>query len=269
MPYRAISTDLKQHALWLLANGYVPNEVRTILNTSTCSIQRWANNMGMHGHVLPPLNPLQGRQHSLNLIHIYSLIAVIQASPAMYLDELQDWLALEHNVLILKTALHNNIQAAGLTYKLLCRRAAERDELVREQWREDVQVNFVAAQTVWTDESSKDDRTIYRHYGWAATGEHAVIDMQFVRRQHYSILLAMTIDGYIAVHIISRSVEGKEFFDFIIDDVVCGHVLASPAVNHGPIISLAPAHESLPWRPQHPYSGQLCYPQEPVIAGGR
>jgi transposase len=269
MPYRAISADLKQRALWLLANGYVPDEVWTILNTSTRSIQRWANNMDTHGHVLPPLNPLQGRQHSLNSIHIYGLIAVIQASPAMYLDELQDWLALEHDVLISKTALHNNIQAAGLTYKLLRRRAAERDELAREQWREDVRVNFVATQMVWMDESSKDDRTIYRHYGRAATGERAVIDTQFVRGQRYSILPAMTIDGYIATRIISRSVEGEEFFDFIVEDVVCGHALASPAVNHGPTVSLAPAHESLPWRPQHPYSGQLRYPQEPVIAGGR
>ena len=255
--------------LWLLANGYVPNEVWTILNTSTHSIQHWANNMGTHRHVLLPLNPLQGRQHSLNSIHIYSLIAVIQASPAMYLDELQDWLALEHNVLISKTVLHNNIRAAGLTYRLLRQRAAERDELAREQWREDVQVNFVATQMVWTDKSSKDDRMIYWHYGRAATGERAVIDMQFVHGQCYSILPAMTIDSYIATCIISGSVEGEEFLDFILEDVVCGHALASPAVNHGPIISLAPTHESLPWRLQHPYSGQLRYPQEPVIAGGR
>ena len=85
----------------------------------------------------------------------------------MYLDELQDWLVLEHDVLISTTSLHDNIQDAGLTYKLLRRRAAERDEVARDQWKEDVWLNFVVAQMVWTDESSKDDHTIYRHYGRA------------------------------------------------------------------------------------------------------
>ena len=152
-----------------------------ILNVSTRSIQRWANNVATYGHILPPLNPLRGRQHSLTAIHIYGLIGIIEASPAMFLDELQDWLALEHDVLISKTALHQNIWGTGLTYKLLRWRVAERDEDAREQWKEDVHLNFVAAQMVWTDESSKDDCTIYRHYGWAATGQRATIDAQWVR----------------------------------------------------------------------------------------
>ena len=86
-------------------------------------------------------------------------------------------------MLISKMMLHDSIHDAGLSYKLLHRRAVERDEGVREQWKEDVCINFVAAQIVWTDKSSKDDRTIYRHYGCAPTGQRAVIDAQFVRGQ--------------------------------------------------------------------------------------
>ena len=111
---------------------------------------------------------------------MFGLIGLIMASLAMFLDALQDWLTLEHNMLISTTALHMNIRNAGLTYKLLCRRAVERDEVAREQWKGDVHANFVAAQIVWTNESSKDDRTIYRHYGRALVGHHAVIDTQFV-----------------------------------------------------------------------------------------
>ena len=60
MPGRAISTDLKQRALWLLAAGYLLDEICTILNISSQSVQCWANNLVMHGHVLLPQNPLQG-----------------------------------------------------------------------------------------------------------------------------------------------------------------------------------------------------------------
>ncbi len=109
---------------------------------------------------------------------MYGLIGIIEASPAMYLDKLQDWLALEYDILILKTTLHDNIRDAGISCKLLHQRAAERDEVARERWKEDVGANFVVAQMVWMDESSKDNRTIYRHYGWATTGQHVVIDVQ-------------------------------------------------------------------------------------------
>ena len=208
MPGEAISTDLKQRALWLLAAGYLLDDICTILNISSQSAQRWANDLATHGHVLPPQNPLQGQQHTLNAIHIYGLIGIIEASPAMYLDELQDWLALEHNMLISKMMLHNSIHNARLSYKLLHRRAVERDEGVREQWKEDVRINFMVAQMVWMDESSKDDHMIYRHYEHAPTGQRAVIDAQFVRGQRYSILPAMTIDGYISTRIVPESVQG-------------------------------------------------------------
>ncbi|KAF8576870.1 hypothetical protein K439DRAFT_1640201 [Ramaria rubella] len=74
----------------------------------------------------------------------------------MYLDELQDWLALEHDILVTITTLDRNIREAGLTYKLL-------DKGARAAWRADMQANFIAGMLVCVDESSKDERTIYRH----------------------------------------------------------------------------------------------------------
>ncbi|KAL1684457.1 hypothetical protein GGG16DRAFT_25050, partial [Schizophyllum commune] len=36
----------------------------------------------------------------------------------------------------------------------------------------------------------------------------------------YSILPALTLDGYIACRVVEGSVDGEEFFDFIITDVL-------------------------------------------------
>jgi hypothetical protein len=36
----------------------------------------------------------------------------------------------------------------------------------------------------------------------------------------YSILLAITVGGYIAVRVIEGSVDGAEFFDFVLNDLV-------------------------------------------------
>ncbi|KAF8574082.1 hypothetical protein K439DRAFT_1642452 [Ramaria rubella] len=81
----------------------------------------------------------------------------------MYLDELQDWLTLEHDILVTITTLDRNIQEAGLTYKLLRQAAGEKDKGARVAWRADMQANFIAGMLVCVDESSKDEQTIYCH----------------------------------------------------------------------------------------------------------
>jgi transposase len=69
-------------------------------------------------------NPLQGRLRTLSATQMYALMELIETAPAMFLDKLQDWLGLEHDIFISITALHNSIKQAGLSYKLLRCRAA-------------------------------------------------------------------------------------------------------------------------------------------------
>ncbi|HEV7736834.1 MAG TPA: hypothetical protein VGO47_05595 [Chlamydiales bacterium] len=221
MPFRHISRDIKIRALWMLDNGYLPDEIEVVLDVSNRSLRRWSANFEEYGDVIPPHNPVQGRPPVLTATQIHALLDFINASPEMFLDEIRDFLILEHDVLVSISTLHDLIQAAGLTYKLLRRNALERDEIRRRLWLEDVQARFVANQLVWTDESSKDDRTIYRHYGRSRSGQRASIPAQFVRGDRYSILPALTIDGYIALRIVKDSVDGGEFFDFVVEELVC------------------------------------------------
>ena len=75
----------------------------------------------------------------------------------MYLDEIQDWLAIAHDVRLSKTALFENIHDAGVTYKLLRKAAAEQDEDARAEWMDDMNTHYTAQQLVFVDETSKDD----------------------------------------------------------------------------------------------------------------
>ena len=52
MGYQPNSADLKQHALWLLDNGYLAHEVQEILNVSHSSINCWTCNLDEYGHVV-------------------------------------------------------------------------------------------------------------------------------------------------------------------------------------------------------------------------
>jgi len=54
-----------------------------------------------------------------------NLYVLMQDSPEMYLNEIQDWLAIGYDIHISKTAIFENIHDTGMTHKLLCKAAAE------------------------------------------------------------------------------------------------------------------------------------------------
>jgi hypothetical protein len=111
----------------------------------------------------------------------HDLYTLLQEAPEMYLSEIQDWIALAFEVHISRAALHQNICNAGITFKLLRRAAAERDEDLRQEWKLEVNAHFMASQMVFIDETSKDERTIYQHYGRSIAGTRATISANFVR----------------------------------------------------------------------------------------
>ena len=57
-------------------------------------------------------------------------------------------------------------------------------------------------------------------YGRSLRGERPVIHELLNRGTRYSILPAITVNGYIAVRVIEGSVDGAEFFDFVLNDLV-------------------------------------------------
>jgi len=47
------------------------------------------------------------------------------------------------------------------------------------------------------------------------------INANFVWGEQYSMVAALSLDGYEGVRVVLGSVDGEEFLDFIINDVVC------------------------------------------------
>ena len=138
----------------------------------------------------------------------------------MYLDEIQEWLIIAHDVGISRSAVNVYLCDLGITYKLLHKAASERDEVKREEFREHAQQNWVASQLVFVDETSKDDRTIYCHYGRSIRGTDANISAPFVRGDRFSIVAALSIDGYVNQRVVEGSVDGGIFLEFIMEDIV-------------------------------------------------
>ncbi|KAG6808737.1 hypothetical protein H0H87_012578, partial [Tephrocybe sp. NHM501043] len=77
--------------------------------------------------------------------------------------------------------------------------AAERDDTLHSNWMYNASINFTADQLVILDESSKDGQTLIRHYGRAPSGHDPVLCTSLDWGIQYSILPALTIDGYITI----------------------------------------------------------------------
>jgi transposase len=220
MPFRHISRDFKVHAMELYEQGHLPDDICNILGVSRDSFSRWRENLEVHGDVIPAHNPTQGRPCTLDAYQIESLVELVQQALELYLDEIQEWLAVTHDVGLSRSAIDQLLRDAGLTYKMLQKAAIERDEFHRDEFRNWVSANLVASMIVTADESSKDDHTIFRWWGRSARGDRAIVESNFVCGERYSIVAAISIDGYEAVRVVDGSVDSAEFFDFIVEDVV-------------------------------------------------
>ncbi|KAH7903356.1 hypothetical protein BJ138DRAFT_1020774 [Hygrophoropsis aurantiaca] len=185
MVYRKISSDMKQQALELLTEGWTAEEVAEVLHVSCKSIGRWEGKMEETGCV-DSSSVLRGRPRLLDPVVVEDLRELILESPSLYLDEIREYLAFFHDLRISTTALHDNLQDLGLTYKLLQRAAAERDEEARATWHADIVAHISAEQIVTIDD----------------------------------ILPALSLDGYIALRIVEGSVNSIEFYDFVVNDVL-------------------------------------------------
>jgi len=117
------------------------------------------------------------------------------------------------------SALHEHLRDLGLTYKRLKRVAAERDDGFRADWLHNMTTNYTAEQLVFLDESSKDERTTLPRYGWSLSGQFPFDSVRLNRGIRYSVLPALTIDGYMTVRVIEGSIDGAEFYDFVVNDV--------------------------------------------------
>jgi hypothetical protein len=80
--------------------------------------------------------------------------------------------------------------------------AAEHDDAYRAAWMNEVLMHYTANQMVLLDESSKDGHTLFCQYGHAPIGETPQESMVHDWGIQYSILPALTLEGYIAIRVV-------------------------------------------------------------------
>lgn len=140
-----------------------------------------------------------------------------------YLDELVWWLAVHHDLPISRSALQKNLVGVGLTHKLLHKIARECDEEVRAEFHAVIHEhsNGQGKEFIFIDEVSKNDHDTARCYGRAFSGERANFVDNFVRGERYSMVAAITVEGYVSTRVIPGLFNAAEFYDYVVEQIVC------------------------------------------------
>ncbi|THV06429.1 hypothetical protein K435DRAFT_960414 [Dendrothele bispora CBS 962.96] len=224
MVNRRISSDLKEAAIRMWEHGWELSDICAALIVSPRSMYRWRALFDELGRVTKPPSVLRGRPRIIGSLAIQACRDVYSRNPDTYLKELQWYLAIHHDLAISIPALHSNLEKAGLTRKVLQKIAEERDEQLRTDFKNCIQnpqfFSGTGREFVTVDESSKNDHTTARRYGRAPIGLPAQITDVFIRGTRYSLVAALSTNGYIAAKAIEGSYDAAEFFSFILDDVV-------------------------------------------------
>jgi hypothetical protein len=133
---------------------------------------------------------------------------VCKGEQDLYLDELVFWLAIDHDIVISKSALHMNLKEAGLTRKLLHKIAIEQDAQLLQDYLDIIngELERNSDLLVFADETIKNKHTLAHQYGLVAVGERA-------RKR-----------GYIATKVVPGSFDSFDIFDFVAEQVV-SHLL--------------------------------------------
>ncbi|KAF5343630.1 hypothetical protein D9758_015447 [Tetrapyrgos nigripes] len=121
MGNRRISEDIKECALRLSECGWDVSDICFALGISQASIYRWKRVFETFGQVTKPPSGIRGRPRIIGIAAFKLAEEIFARNNDTYLDEVQWCLAVELDIVVSIPAIHNALQRAGLTRKLLGR----------------------------------------------------------------------------------------------------------------------------------------------------
>ena len=204
---------------WRITHRKSVPEIATLAQCSEATVWRILAYWRDHNVVKNPFAQSRGRPRVLDEGDYRYIQGLIDARPKIYLDELQEELEVYRGVSISIATISRTLHRLALSCKKVSPAALERNELLRATWIAaygDIPREYF----MWLDESSVDDLTNQRQYGWALLGRACVSRDTFIRGQRYSILPALTCDGIVALDIFEGSVNKERFIRFLREQIV-------------------------------------------------
>jgi hypothetical protein len=140
--------------------------------------------------------------------------------PTAYLDEMQQFIYDEYDGLEVSIAcIRRLLDREQWSRKKTQNQALERNATLRNAWR-GIQKTWSVDQLVFLDESGASERTGDRKYGWSPIGSICAQSRPIQRSERWSILPALTINGYLDYVIHHGAITADLFMEFVEERVL-------------------------------------------------
>jgi transposase len=209
--YEGIANDLR-HGSWsqkALAAHY---------QVSTGFVSKVAANITTYGTARAP-SQVQGAPRKVTAEMEDALKDLIDEHKTVLLDEAVDFLQDEFDVTIHRATAGRVLARLNLTYKRVTAVHPSQDPGLRADHLAE-RIHYRADQIVALDESAADEKTADRKFGWSLRGLPCRVRQAGRRGRRWSVLPAMTTDGYLAWRVYEGSFNAERFKEFIIEDVL-------------------------------------------------
>lgn len=197
-------------------------------------------NFEVFGRPYPPPLTKMGRPRALTTAQEDWIELFLEENPTAYLDEvaLAVWDVFEIDVSL--ATVWNVLRRRNWSRKKVRAFAAQRSDELRAQWRLDT-AEWRLDQLCFVDECAGNERTGYRRMGWSPKGMSCFELRLLSRADRWSILPALTVNGYLDDPLILQGAVTKEAFEWWLIHVVI------PQLNPGMIIIMdnASIHRNL------------------------
>ncbi|CAB4484294.1 unnamed protein product [Rhizophagus irregularis] len=215
-----LSEDLKWRIIYYYEEGYKSKEIAKRLYVSKITITNICKIFDKWECVNDSFTRKLGKRKIFTSEDMQILQDIVQKKVDYYLDELIYKMEIKTGKLVSIPILCRSFQHCGIIRKKLQKVAHEQNETLRGFFMYQIGIEYNAEQLIFIDETSKDERSISRLYGYSYKNCRAKKKVIFIRGKHYTILPALTVDGFIAADIMEGSCDKDRFRTFIITQVV-------------------------------------------------
>jgi transposase len=184
-----------------------------------------------------------GRPTTLRQSHLDGLKQYLAGRPHAYLEEMKDWLYDQYDIETMLSTVYRALIKLQYSRKIATKRATEQSDAPRRVYVARSAQNYTANMIVAPDESACNERTGDRKYGWSAIYSTVELEYSFKRSERWSLLPALTVDGYLNCVIFQGTIT-SEIVEFFLENEVLPHCNRFPAPNSALVIDNASIHRS-------------------------
>ncbi|OQV11280.1 hypothetical protein CLAIMM_15140 [Cladophialophora immunda] len=206
--------DIRTTVSTQLALGMRPIDVSRVNNVSPSFVTQQRHRDEAESLGLEAGGVVRGRPRAIHAAAMEAINLFIEDFPTARRDEICDLLKEEYDIDVHATTAGRILKELDLTRKRITKINIRRDETLVAAFLAEM-TRFTPDHLVSLDESAANERTGDRKYSWSPRGVPCRVRASNRRSTRWSILPALTIDGWLDYEIYHGSFDGDRFLAFM------------------------------------------------------